>query len=39
MHGDGWNYLFMGLLAWYLTRRIRRAGRPTPVEIRRDGDL
>jgi len=39
MHGDGWAYLLMGLLAWYLRRRIRQADRPTPVKIRRSRDL
>jgi hypothetical protein len=39
MHGDGWVYLFLGLLAWTDRRRIRQAARPTPVEIHRNRDL
>jgi hypothetical protein len=38
MHGDGWVFLLIGLLAWYLVRRVRRADRDTR-EFHRNRDL
>jgi hypothetical protein len=37
MHGDGWSYLMIGVLGWYLIRRVRRADQAS-VESHRNAN-